>query len=102
MDGEHDHQASLQVRELAFAAIEHSFQTLGFEVISFELTVHELSETLLELVEGSWELRGADCLNEAEKTALHILVVVPQQLIDILVKVLLNSNDHPLRVHLEE
>jgi hypothetical protein len=75
---------------------------LSFEVVSFELSVHELSETLLQLIKGSWELNSADRLNEAQKTALYVLVVVSQQLVYILVEVLLNGDDHPLWIHLEQ
>jgi len=41
-------------------------------------------------------------LNHAKETALDVLEVVAQQLVDILVKVQLNGNHEPLGVHLEE
>ena len=61
-----------------------------------------MSKTILDNRQHIWNLRGTYSLNQAQEAALNILVVVSQQLVNILVEVLMNSYDHPLRIHFEK
>jgi hypothetical protein len=78
------------------------FETCALELVSFELTIHELCKTVFENRKHIWNLVRADGLNQAQETALHILVIISQQLVNVLIKVLVCRDDHPLRVHLEQ
>jgi hypothetical protein len=75
---------------------------MRFEVFILELSIHVLSERLFGCGEHLWNLLSADGFNQAKKAALDVLVVISKKFIDVFVKVLMYSNDHPLGIHLEK
>lgn len=66
------------------------------------MTIHELSERFFCGREHRWDLLGTNSLNQAEEAALNIFVVVSKELVDIFIEVLMDSDNHPLGIHLEE
>jgi hypothetical protein len=62
----------------------------------------KLIEAFFEGRQKSRHKLGADCLDQAEQTTLHVFIIVAQQFVDVLVKILLDCNDHPLWVHFEQ
>lgn len=91
-----------EIAKLLFGVLGDSLESCRFEAIGFELSSHELIEALFSLGEDVWDDRGADSLDEAQQTALHVFVVVSQKLVDTFVEVLFYGDDEPLRVHFEK
>lgn len=77
-------------------------ETIALVLVVFQGPRHELCEAFLDGREHAWDLVGAYSLDQAQQAALHVLVVVSKELVDVLVEVLVDSNDHPLGVHLEQ
>lgn len=62
----------------------------------------EVIEALLQKSDNLRDKLSADSLNQTEKAALNVFIIVPQQFINILIKILFNSYYKPLDVHFEQ
>ena len=102
IDSNNVHKSSFNIAELFIVSKTHLFKPEALELVNFKGTIHELSEAILGSREHIWNLLSAHSLNQAQQAALNILVVVSEEFVNVFVKVLVDRDDHPLRIHLEQ